>query len=182
MKALLTEDNPELRSMIGASQSVGSPGVAPIGPQPSGRAMNPVLAVIVPTLNEVGNVAAIVDALDHALVGIDWEVIFVDDWSSDGTPEAIAGIAAARAGVRLQRRFGRRGLSSAVLEGALGTTAAYIAVIDADGQHDETILPGLLAAVSEGRADIAVGTLWGRRLDRRMGGEPDLAQQDRDLA
>lgn len=165
MKALLTEDNPEPRSVVGAGQPVGSPGVAPIVPQLSARVMNPVLAVIVPTLNEVGNVAAIVDALDRALVGIDWEVIFVDDWSLDGTPEAIAGIAAARAtpqaGVRLQRRFGRRGLSSAVVEGALGTTAAYIAVIDADGQHDETILPDLLAAVAEGRADIAVGTRYG---------------------
>lgn len=118
------------------------------------------LAVIVPTLNEFGNVAAMVAALDRALEGWRYEIVFVDDWSSDGTPDAIAAIAARRPDVRLVHRYGRRGLSSAVVEGVLATVAPVVAVIDADMQHDETLLPRLAAAVVDGSADIAVGSRY----------------------
>ena len=115
------------------------------------------LAIIIPTLNESGNIAAMVAAIDAALVGRRYEIMFVDDWSTDGTPDAVAAIAQARHDVRLLRRHGRRGLSSAVVEGALATTAPVIAVIDADMQHDETLLPALADAVARG-ADVAMAT------------------------
>lgn len=118
------------------------------------------LAVIVPTLNERDNIAVMVDALDRALGGRAYEIVFVDDWSSDGTPQAVAEVAARRRDVRLVRRYGRRGLSGAVVEGVLATVAPIVAVIDADMQHDEALLPALVDAVASGRADIAIGSRY----------------------
>lgn len=118
------------------------------------------LAVVVPTLNERQNIVPLLAGLARALDGINHEVIFVDDASTDGTPELIARIGRGNRSVRLLRRHGRRGLSSAVTEGALATTAPVVAVIDADGQHDEAVLPQLYAAVAGGTADIAVGTRY----------------------
>jgi dolichol-phosphate mannosyltransferase len=60
--------------------------------------------------------------------------------------------------VRVIRRFGRRGLSSACVEGMLATAAPFLAVIDADLQHDETVLPRMLATLRQDELDIVVGT------------------------
>ena len=115
-------------------------------------------ALVVPTLNERDNVAVLVRAVRAALPDRAYEIIFVDDWSSDGTPDAVASLAIEHP-VRLIRRYGRRGLSSAVIEGALATFAPIIVVIDADMQHDERIVPALVAAV-EGGADVAIGSRY----------------------
>lgn len=118
------------------------------------------VAVIVPTLNEAANVPRLVAALDRALGTYAYEILFVDDWSTDGTPDAVAALADIRTNIRLIRRFGRRGLSSAVVEGVLATLAPIVAVIDADMQHDEAILPRLIDAVADGTADIAIGSRY----------------------
>jgi dolichol-phosphate mannosyltransferase len=115
------------------------------------------LTVVVPCFNERANVAPMVAALDRALAGLSWEVVFVDDDSPDGTAGVARGLAREDARVRCIRRIGRRGLSSAVIEGALSSSADYVAVIDGDLQHDETRLPLMLAAV-QGGADLAVGS------------------------
>lgn len=117
------------------------------------------LTVVVPTLNERDNVGAIARRIDEALVGIRYEIIFVDDASSDGTPDIISDMAQADRRVRLIRRFGRRGLASAVIEGVFASTTPVIAVVDADGQHDESVLPDLYRAVAGGH-DLAVGTRY----------------------
>jgi dolichol-phosphate mannosyltransferase len=118
------------------------------------------LAVIVPTYNEADNVARIVETLDAALDGIHSEIIFVDDWSADGTADRIAMLALDRPDIRVIRRFGRNGLSSAVIEGMMATMAPVVAVIDGDGQHDERLLPCLYAEVAEGGADVAIGSRY----------------------
>lgn len=118
------------------------------------------LAVIVPTYNEAGNVARIVAGLDAALAGTRFEIVFVDDWSSDGTADRVAEIAAARSDIRVIRRFGRRGLATAVIEGMMATMAPVVAVIDGDGQHDERLLPRLHMAVRTGVADVAIGSRY----------------------
>ena len=115
------------------------------------------LSVIVPCYNERANIAPMVAALDAALTGIDWEVVFVDDDSPDGTAQQARALAAQDRRVRCIRRVGRRGLSSAVIEGALSSSADYVAVIDGDMQHDETRLPAMLKAVTDG-ADLAIGS------------------------
>ena len=118
------------------------------------------LSVVIPTLNEVGNVEPLLAKLGFALAGIDWEAIFVDDGSSDGTPELLTSIAQANRRVRMIRRVGRRGLSSAVVEGALASTTPVIAVIDADLQHDERILPDLYRAIADDDHELAIGTRY----------------------
>lgn len=118
----------------------------------------PELTVVVPCYNERPNVAPLVDALDAALTGIAWEVLFVDDNSPDGTTEEARRLAGVDPRVRCIRRIGRRGLASAVMEGALASSAPFIAVMDGDLQHDETRLPVMLAALRDGACDLVVAS------------------------
>ena len=104
----------------------------------------PELTVIVPTFNEHDNIRPLYDALCRVLQGIDWEAIFVDDDSQDGTPEAVCRLAGYDRRVRCIQRIGRRGLASACVEGILASSAPYVAVMDADLQHDEQLLPRML--------------------------------------
>jgi dolichol-phosphate mannosyltransferase len=118
----------------------------------------PELSVIVPCYNERPNVAPMIGKLDAALRGIDWEVIYVDDNSPDGTAAEVRRIARIDPRVRCIRRIGRRGLASAVIEGALSSSATYVAVIDGDLQHDETRLPVMLGQLRSGNYDLAVAS------------------------
>jgi dolichol-phosphate mannosyltransferase len=120
--------------------------------------VGPALSVIIPCFNERPNVAPMIAKLDAALRGIDWEVIFVDDDSPDGTAAEVRRAARLDPRVRCIRRVGRRGLASAVIEGALSSSATYVAVIDGDLQHDETRLPVMLAELRSGQFDIAVAS------------------------
>ena len=115
------------------------------------------LTVVVPCYNERPNVAPLVGLLDKALAGISWEVVFVDDDSPDGTAAEARRLAQTDRRVRAIRRVGRRGLASAVIEGALSSSAEFVAVMDGDLQHDETCLPLMIAALREG-ADLAAGS------------------------
>lgn len=83
--------------------------------------------------------------LTLALARIEWEVVFVDDDSSDGTADVIRALALDNVRVRCLQRIGRRGLSTAAIEGMCSTGATYLAVIDGDMQHDESLLPKMLS-------------------------------------
>jgi dolichol-phosphate mannosyltransferase len=120
------------------------------------------LSVVIPCYNEGGNVAPMVAKLSAALTGIAWEAIFVDDDSPDGTAYVIRLIAAQDPRIRCIRRIGRRGLASAVIEGALASSAKFIAVIDGDLQHDETRLPAMLAILRADDADIVVASRFAK--------------------
>ncbi|GBR43047.1 glycosyltransferase family 2 protein [Gluconobacter roseus] len=115
------------------------------------------LSVIVPCYNEVSNVAPMVAALDSALEGRRWEVIFVDDNSPDGTAAEVCRLAREDPRVRVLCRVGRRGLSSAVIEGILSSSAPWVAVMDGDLQHDESVLRTMLSELRSG-ADIVVAS------------------------
>lgn len=118
------------------------------------------LSIIVPTFNERANVPRLVEALARSLGEVAWEVIVVDDDSPDGTAEGVRALARADPRVRCLRRIGRRGLASACIEGMLASTAPYLAVIDADLQHDERLLPRMLAALRADEADLVVGSRY----------------------
>ena len=120
----------------------------------------PELTVVVPTWNERDNVAPLVAALDAALPGIAWEALFVDDDSRDGTGARAVEIARRDPRVRCLRRVGRRGLSSAVIEGVLASTSPFVAVMDADFQHDEALLAPMLRRLREGDLDLVVGSRY----------------------
>jgi dolichol-phosphate mannosyltransferase len=135
--------------------------VAPETVQTAPRAAAPELAIIVPTLNERDNIEPLLARLGEALAGIAWEAVFVDDDSRDGTAALLLRLQNTMPGVRVIRRIGRRGLSSACIEGMLATGAPFLAVIDADLQHDERILPRMLEMLRERDLDIVVGSRFG---------------------
>ena len=118
------------------------------------------LSVIVPTFNERENIAALTENLAHALQDCAWEVIFVDDNSTDGTADVICQIARDNPRVRRILRIGRRGLSGAIIEGMLASTAPCIAIMDGDLQHDATLLPRMLAVLRSDIADLVVGSRY----------------------
>lgn len=120
----------------------------------------PELTVVVPTFNERDNIRPLLGLIASALDGDSYEVVFVDDDSRDGTLEELQSVARADPLVRYIHRIGRRGLSSAVVEGMLSSSAPYLAVIDADLQHDETLLPDMLAVLRSGEADVVVGSRY----------------------
>jgi dolichol-phosphate mannosyltransferase len=126
----------------------------------SGPAPTAELSVIVPTFKERGNVAELVRRLDLALSGLAWEVIFVDDNSPDGTAAAVKQLARTDSRVRCLKRVGRRGLAGACIEGMLSSAAPYVAVIDADLQHDEKVLPAMLGKLQAGQADLVAATRY----------------------
>lgn len=143
----------------------------------------PELSVVVPTYNERGNVELLYSALSTALAGIRWELIVVDDDSPDGTADAVKALAMEHPNLHCIRRVGRRGLSSACIEGISASAAPFVAVMDADHQHDEKILPQMLDAARRG-ADMVIGSrfaktgstgeglsasrLWGSKLATRL--------------
>lgn len=118
------------------------------------------LAIIVPTFNEAANVELLVDAIAAAAPDLDWEVVFVDDNSPDGTAERVREIAQTDARVRIVHRYGRRGLSSACVEGIMASAAPYCIVMDADFQHDERIIPDLLRQLKQDHVDVVVGSRY----------------------
>jgi len=128
----------------------------PLERRPSKRSIE--LTVVVPTFNERDNVEALLTRLDAALRGIEWEVVYVDDDSPDGTADMVRALAQDDPRIRCLQRIGRRGLSTAVIEGMLASSAPYLAVIDGDLQHDEQLLPRMLAAIKAEDLDMVVGS------------------------
>lgn len=120
----------------------------------------PVLSIIVPTFNERDNIPRLVAALDACLVGVEWELIVVDDDSPDQTAAVVRAQACANHRVRCLHRIGRRGLSSACIEGMLSSSAPVVAVMDGDLQHDERLLPDMLKALLQGGYDIVIGSRY----------------------
>ncbi|HEV3197484.1 MAG TPA: glycosyltransferase family 2 protein [Bryobacteraceae bacterium] len=120
------------------------------------------LAVVVPTYKERDNVALLFQRLDRVLAGKRWELLFVDDNSPDGTADAVRALAKHDSRVRLIRRIGRRGLASASIEGMMATTASFVAVMDADLQHDETILPEMLDRIEREGLDLVIASRHGQ--------------------
>jgi len=137
--------------------TVNNPGGTAAGvlQEPKGRIE---LGIIIPTYNERANIPVVIEALSKALTGIEWEAIFVDDHSPDGTAELVREIALENPRVRIIERIGRQGLSSACIEGMLATAAGYLAVMDADMQHDESILPKMLERIKREHLDIIVAS------------------------
>ena len=117
------------------------------------------IAVVIPTFNERANVPTLIARLDQALAGRRWEAIFVDDDSPDGTADVARELGRIDPRVRVIHRIGRRGLSSACIEGMCATAAPVVAVIDGDLQHDETLLPKMLDLLQADEAlDVVVGS------------------------
>jgi len=120
----------------------------------------PELTVVIPTMNERGNIAELVGRIDRVLTGIRWEAIFVDDDSVDGTRDEIRRLSLADGRLRCLHRIGRRGLSSACIEGIQASQSPYVAVMDADLQHDERLLSTMFACLKDEPFDLVVGSRY----------------------
>lgn len=118
------------------------------------------LSIVVPTFNEAKNIRELLTRLDVAIRHLRYEVVFVDDDSPDGTARMVRDIARTDSRVRCLHRIGRRGLASACIEGMLASSAHIIAVMDADLQHDESVLPGMVDEIEKAGADIVVATRY----------------------
>ncbi|HDZ79302.1 MAG TPA: glycosyltransferase family 2 protein [Gammaproteobacteria bacterium] len=125
-----------------------------------GTGCQPELTVVIPTFNESGNIDSMLQALHKTLTGINWEVIFVDDDSADHTAARVRERACSDPRVRLIHRLSRKGLSSACVEGMLSSTSPVVAVMDADMQHDETLLPEMLYCLNTGDLDLVVASRY----------------------
>ena len=131
------------------------------------------LGIVLPTYNERGNLRTMVARLDQALAGIAWEVIVVDDNSPDGTSDEARAIAQEDGRVHVIQRIGRRGLSSAAIEGMCATSAPVVAVMDADHQHDPELLPAMLAAIESGEHDLSYASRFAEGASTDAWGRPD---------
>ncbi|HVC55783.1 MAG TPA: glycosyltransferase family 2 protein [Stellaceae bacterium] len=120
----------------------------------------PELAVVIPTLNERDNVPILVERLNRVLAGLSWEVIFVDDDSPDGTADVVRALARRQSNIRVVQRLGRRGLASACIEGILASAAPFAAIMDGDLQHDENLLPTMVAKLKAERLDVVVASRY----------------------
>ena len=120
----------------------------------------PEFTVVIPTFNERENVPLVVERLEAALAQIAWEAVFVDDDSPDDTADVARDIARRDRRVRVIHRIGRRGLSTACVEGVLSSAAPYFAVMDGDLQHDDTVLPEMLRRLKSDRLDLVVGSRY----------------------
>jgi len=118
-------------------------------------------ALVIPTLNEVGNIRTLIDRVQTALShsDIDYELIIVDDNSQDGTAELVRRYAEHDSRIKILVRVGERGLAGAVIHGWKNTDADWLGVMDADLQHPPELLPELLKAMSRGN-DIVVASRY----------------------
>jgi len=137
----------------------------------------PELTIVVPTFNERDNVEPLLELLTSVLEHVDWEVIFVDDDSSDGTAGRVREIASRDPRVRCLQRIGRRGLSTACIEGVLASSAPFVAIMDGDLQHDERLLPHMLETLKHEPVDLVLGSRY-----ISGGGIGDLSQRRAEIS
>jgi dolichol-phosphate mannosyltransferase len=149
-------------SLIGLQGPTGQVDVQSARPVAAPRSVAPrEVSIVVPTFNELGNIEELIRRLEQ-LLGIEgWEIVFVDDDSPDRTADLVRRLAQDKPWVRVIHRIGRRGLSRAVVEGVMSTSSPLVAVMDADLQHDETLLTRMLNAFrAEPGLDLVVGSRY----------------------
>lgn len=144
-----------------------------LGPSTSTPPATLELAIVLPTLNERDNIAPLIDRIEAALGPWGWEVLVVDDNSVDGTAEEARQIALVDPRLRVIHRIGRRGLASAAIEGFCATAAPYVAVMDADHQHDPALLRDMLASVKAKEAEVAVASRFASGASMAEWNRPD---------
>jgi dolichol-phosphate mannosyltransferase len=132
----------------------------------------PVLSVVVPVRNEGPNIAPLVAEIRQALVGVEHEIVYVDDGSSDDTPQQVRA-----AGVVMRRHRVSCGQSAAIVTGVRAARGEWIATLDGDGQNDPADIPAMLqhAMADGGQGPLLVAghrtrrqDSWTKRLSSRL--------------
>ena len=136
----------------------------------------PALSVVVPVHDEQGNVAPLVHEILAALRGrIDFEIVYVDDASRDGTLDALRALRASAPELRIVRHLANAGQSTAIRNGVKAARAPWVATLDGDGQNDPADLPNLLAERDRAAADVKLFAGW--RVDRQDPGSKRWASK-----
>lgn len=123
-------------------------------------ALPPTVSIVVPTFKERDNVPVLFERLKAVMPFDEWEMIVVDDDSPDGTAREVRAMARQDPRIRCLHRIRRRGLSTAVIEGIMSSSAPYVVVMDADLQHDEAVLPQMIAHLANEDVDLVVGSRY----------------------
>jgi dolichol-phosphate mannosyltransferase len=123
-------------------------------------ATTPEISIVIPTFNETDNIVEVIESVTKALADVAWEIIVVDDDSPDGTAARVKQIARDDSRIRCLHRINRRGLAGACIEGMLSSSAPYLVVMDADLQHDTSILPKMLDVLRADQADLVIGSRY----------------------
>ncbi len=135
--------------------------------QNSGRD-GPAISVVVPVRNEAGNVAPLIAEIAAALQGRAFEIVYVNDGSTDGTEQELLGLMAQRPWLRQIRHAQSCGQSAAIRTGVTMAHAPIVATIDGDGQNDPAFIPKMIAVLEEGAPRI--GLVAGQRVGRKASG------------
>ena len=136
----------------------------------------PQLSVVVPVHNEEDNVAPLVGEIVAALRGrIDFEIVYVDDTSKDGTLARLRELQTTVPELRVIRHLSNAGQSTAVRNGVKAARAPWIATLDGDGQNDPADIPNLLAQRDAGDAQTKLYAGW--RVNRQDSGSKRWASK-----
>ncbi|MDA7599437.1 glycosyltransferase family 2 protein [Alphaproteobacteria bacterium] len=125
----------------------------------------PDVTILVPVMNEAGNIRPLIDEICEAFAGRAFEIIYIDDASNDASPEELAMAMADIKQLRVLRHESRAGQSAAIRSGLLQARGALIAVLDGDGQNVPSDLPNLEKALLE--QSPALGMAAGIRAKRQ---------------
>jgi dolichol-phosphate mannosyltransferase len=136
-------------------------------PQSNGQG-NPAISVVVPVRNEAGNVAPLIAEIAAALQGRAFEIVYVDDGSTDATADELRGLMAQRSWLRQIRHAQSCGQSAAVRSGVAAARAPIVVTLDGDGQNDPAYIPALIAALEAGAPRL--GLTAGQRVGRKSTG------------
>jgi dolichol-phosphate mannosyltransferase len=117
------------------------------------------VSIVIPTLNERDNVLALIDDVQRIRGDKAWEMLFVDDDSSDDTPAVVEEAGSRDPSIRVLRRR-KKGLASAIADGAKHSASSLIVVMDADLQHDTSLLPSLVSALEDEAIDLAIASRY----------------------
>jgi len=116
------------------------------------------VSIIIPTRNERENLPVLIEKLQEVMGGRRFEIVIVDDDSEDGTWQVAEEFSKRYRNIRVIRRINRKGLSSAVTEGFLLGKGKYVAVLDADLQHDHRLIAAMLDEI--GDCDVVIGSRY----------------------
>ncbi|HMN50704.1 MAG TPA: glycosyltransferase family 2 protein [Xanthobacteraceae bacterium] len=126
----------------------------------------PDISIVVPVRNEAGNITPLVEEIAKALAGRDFEIVYVNDGSSDGTEAELVQLRAKHPYLRQIKHAQSCGQSSAVTTGVRNARGALVATLDGDGQNDPAFIPQMLTLLENPK----VGLVAGQRVGRKSSG------------
>ncbi len=136
---------------------------------PSREGETPAVSIVIPVRNEAGNIAPLVSEISAALApGTRYEIVYVDDGSTDATPAELSALRASRPWLRQIRHAASCGQSAAIRTGVLHARAPIVVTLDGDGQNDPVFIPALIAALEAGAPRL--GLIAGQRVGRQATG------------